>query len=69
MMLAAASLVSGQELIPAENVKQATKQAAQKCKQGCLILSAEEVANIERNIALGQRAAYEKGKNSCNGNI
>lgn len=69
MLLAASSLVSGQELVPAENVKQATKQAAQKCKQGCLILSAEEVATIERNIALANAQAYAKGKNSCNGNI
>jgi len=68
MLLGTAILAHG-DVIPADNVKQASKQIKQKCTKGCLVLSPEEVANIEQNIYLGQKAAFEKGKNSCNGNI
>ena len=68
MLLGTAMLVQA-DVIPAENVKQASKQIKEKCTKGCVILSPEEVANVEQNIFLLQKEVYQKGKKSCNGDI
>lgn len=68
-----ASLSIAGEVVPAANVKEAKKQAEQKCAKGCLVLSAEDVKNIDARIndALNEVAqeAFETGKQICNRTI
>lgn len=68
-----ATLSHAQAPVAAQNVAEAKKQIAQQCKQGCLILTPEQVKAIEANINRSMneiaQEAFEAGKKVCNKTI
>ena len=63
VLLALSTAVSA-EIVPAESVDEAKKQAELKCKEGCLVLAPAEIAAIEMNIQLALEEAYQAGLKS-----
>ena len=55
------SLSAQAEIEPSASVKEAQALAEKKCTQGCLVLSPEEVAAIEKGINAAVLKAYEAG--------
>lgn len=49
------------QLIPAEGTEAAIKQAQEKCKEACLVLSPEEIAWLQAQIDAAMQKAYEAG--------
>ena len=49
------------EIAPSTSVKEAQLLAETKCVKGCVVLSPEEVANIENGINAAVLKAYEAG--------
>lgn len=45
----------------ATSIAEAKQQAEQKCAQGCLVLSPQEIKNIEANIEAAIQKAYQEG--------
>lgn len=61
LALAFGVAVASAQIVPAENVAQAKKQAETKCKEGCLVLSPAEIAAIEMGIQEAIQRAYQEG--------
>ena len=55
------SLSVHSEIEPSASVKEAQLAAETKCVKGCLVLSPEEVAAIEKGINAAVLKAYEAG--------
>lgn len=57
------SLSAVSDIVPAVGVEDAKKQAEDKCKEGCLILTPAETAAIEQGIQEAVERAYKAGLN------
>ena len=55
------SLSSFAQIEPSASVEEAKSLVEKKCVKGCLVLSPEEVANIEKGINAAVLKAYEAG--------
>ena len=61
LAIALGSFAASAEIVPAESVKEAQAQAETKCVKGCLILSPEEISEIEMAIQTAIEQAYQAG--------
>jgi hypothetical protein len=55
------SLNASAQITPAANEQEGVEQAKEKCENGCLVLSREEVAAIEEALKREVQKAYEAG--------
>lgn len=54
------------QLVPAEGIKDAVEQATAKCSLGCLILSPEDITELQARIDAALQKAYEAGLKGWN---
>lgn len=53
----------------APSVESATELVKEKCKEGCLILSKEDVANLNIQIDAAMEEAFNRGLHTCRNSI
>ena len=61
-VLLSIATLSQAQLVPAESVADAVKQAEQKCSTGCLVLSPEQIAALQAALDAAIQKAYLAGQ-------
>lgn len=65
-LFACLPIIAQAQLVPAEGVEDAVKQATAKCVEGCLVLSPEDIAELQTRIDAAMQKAYEAGLKGWN---